>query len=327
MNELRKDYLLDRFVIIAPGRAQRPHLIKPDENVSQKRDYESKCPFCPGNEHMLNGITSEVKKDNNWIIRVVPNKFGAVSLEGDPEVRTANKFYTYASAYGVHEVIVETPEHDKELENLSQEHIMGVLQTYVWRIKELHAMPHIKYVSVFKNRGIEAGASIPHSHSQVIAYNIKPSWIAEELRVVYNYIIQNESCPYCEIIQKEKDSDRRVFENEFFVAFTPYASRFPYELWIFPKRHVANIVQLNGDELNNLASLLKKFLSKLEELGVPPYNLILHNAESDGENYHFYLEISPRLAKWAGMELETGTIINKIQPEEAAKFYRGEWQE
>lgn len=321
MNELRKDYLLNRFVIVAKGRSLRPQLLDGERHVDEGR---ASCPFCPGNERLLAGIINEVRKDDSWMIRVVPNKFSAVSLEGDPHIQVHNRFYTFASAYGVHEVIVETPEHGKELEELSQEHIMGVLKTYVWRIRELALLKDIKYVSVFKNRGVAAGASIAHSHSQVIAYNIKPSWISEELMTAYKYQIENESCPYCEIIDREKASDRRVLEDEFFVAFTPYASRFPYELWIFPKVHYPNIALLRSVELFSLAGILKKVLLRLDGLGFPPFNLKVHNADMKGENFHFHIEISPRLSVWAGFELETGTVINTVSPEDAAAFYRGE---
>lgn len=318
MSELRKDYLLNRFVIISKGRAHRPQ-----ENGKAASLSKDNCPFCPEHEEMLPTIINEIKKDDKWIIRVIPNKFSAVSLDGDPRIQTHNRFYTFASAYGTHEVIIETPDHGVELEDLSEEHIHGILKTYVWRIRALNDLPNIKYVSVFKNRGKEAGASLNHAHSQIIAYNIKPSWISEELMAAYKYFIENETCPYCEIIENERVSDRRVVENEFFAAFTPYASRFPYEIWVFPKTHYANLAQLRNDELFSLAGLLKKILLRLDDLGKPPYNLKVHNAELKGENFHFHIEISPRLSVWAGFELETGTVINTVSPEDAASFYRG----
>lgn len=324
MNELRKDYLLNRFVIVAPGRANRPNLFSEKPAASIREKHDSKCPFCPGNESQLIGITDETQKDNAWTIRVVPNKFTAVTLEGNPEVRTDNKFYTFAAAYGVHEVIIETPDHAAELEDLPVEHIQTVIQTYIKRIRALNDLNHIRYVSVFKNRGVEGGASLPHSHSQIIAYNLKPAWISEELMAHYDYLIKNESCPQCEIICKEMESYRRVEENASFAAFTPYASRFPYELRIYPKKHYANIVDLSWDESMHLAMILKKMLQQLDKLGYPPYNMTIHNAEPTGENFHFYVEILPRLSLWAGLELETGTIINKVSPEDAARFYRGE---
>jgi len=218
MSELRKDYILDRFVIIAAERGKRPVLVSEKPDVV---DDSSQCPFCPGHEAMLAGIINEIKKGKSWTIRVVPNKYSAVSLEGNPEIRTDNKFFTFATAFGYHEIIIETPDHNLEIEELPVEHIQGILKTYIWRIKELNDKPNIRFVSVFKNRGKEAGASIKHSHSQVIAYNHKPSWIADELLKVYDYFIKNESCPYCEIIDIEKRSFRRIFEDEHFVSFAP----------------------------------------------------------------------------------------------------------
>ena len=321
MPELRKDYLLDRYVIIATERAKRPHDFV---HKKDKKSPKSKCPFCPENEHMLPKMVEEIKDESgNWIVRSVQNKYAAVSLEGDPKIKTHNKFFTFASAYGYHEVIIETPDHDAEMEDLPQDHVEKVIWMYINRIKALNDQPNIRYVSVFKNRGIVAGASISHSHSQLIAYNNLPTKVEEELKAFYDYFIQNESCPFCEIIEMEKSSDRRCFENDHFVAFTPYASRFPFEIWIFPKKHIPNIIQLNKHEISALAHMLKQVFNKLDLLKYPPFNLQVHNAETN-EAFHFHIEITPRLATWAGFEIATETRINSMSPEEAAKFYRGE---
>jgi UDPglucose--hexose-1-phosphate uridylyltransferase len=322
MNELRKDYLLNRFVIISSQRGKRPDLVG-SVKPAAKESHKDNCPFCP--EHWQESIPSyEGKKDGKTIVRVIPNKFSAVSLEGNPEITTHNTFYTFAAAFGVHEVVIDTPEHDTEFESLSIEHVIEILKAYQQRILALRAIPGVRYVSIFKNRGKDAGASIPHAHSQVIAYNILPSWINEELMMHYKYIIENGTCPYCAIIEKEKGSLRRIMENEHVVAFTPYASRFSYEAWIFPKNHRACITDLNDQELAGIAEAVKTILLRLDDLGFPAYNLEFHNAEHAGENFHFHIEILPRMATWAGFELETGTIINSVSPEEAAKFYRRE---
>jgi len=317
--ELRKDYLLDRFVIISPKRAERP---KEFEKVEREISDKAKCPFCPENEHLVPQVLDEVKEKGKWIIRSITNKFAAVSLEGDPAVRTDNEFFTFASAYGYHEVLIETRDHGVELEELPEEHIAKVIEMYIKRIKALNDKEHIKYVAVFKNRGMEAGASITHSHSQIIAFNEVPSAVREKLKAYHEYYIKNETCPYCRIMNIEKGSYRSVLESEHFIAFTPYASQFHYELWIFPKRHVSMITLLNNDEVKDLASVLKQVLTKLDKLDYPAFNMEICNSGVPEEDFHFHIEIMPRMAIWAGFEFETGVTINSIPPEDAAAFYK-----
>ncbi len=320
MNELRKDYLIDRWVIIAAERAKRPHDFKTEE----VQDNKDKCFFCPGKEHTTPPEIYRIEEDSKWIVRVIPNKFPAVSPCGVPEIKTDNTFYTYANAYGRHEIVIETNEHGKELEDLSKEHVKKILETFILRISELMKDPEIDYVSVFKNKGKGAGASIAHCHSQIIAYNSVPATIKYELEASYRYYVLNKKCAFCDIISREKNSDRRVFETRHTVAFTPYASRFPFEIWLFPKRHISGIGELDGDELLEFADSLKRILSKLKDIGNTPYNILFHSTTDYFGNYHFHVEILPRLTTWAGFELETGTIINPVSPEDAAKFYRGE---
>jgi len=319
MIEIRKDYLLDRYIILATERAKRPNdFIQQNNNISPKET----CPFCPENEAMVPKIYDEIKEEGKWIIRSVQNKYSAVGNEFTSDLRTDNKFFTFASAYGNHEVIVETREHNKEIEDFSYEHIQNIIKMYIKRIKALNDLPHIKYVTLFKNKGKEAGASIAHAHSQIIAYNVLPTEVENELLASYKYYIENESCAFCDIIKIEKNSYRRVMENDSFLAFTPYASRFPFEIWIFPKRHIPTITDLNEKEIADLAVALKFIFTKLNKLNHPPYNMLFHNAEPQGENFHFHIEICPRLSIWAGFELSTGATINTITPEDAAAFYR-----
>ena len=236
MPELRKDYVTDDYVIIATERSKRPHDFI---HKKEKKSPKSKCPFCPENENMVpKPIVDEIKDDKGkWMIRVIKNKFPAVKPKGNPEIQTHNKYYTFADAYGQHEVVIETPVHGKELEDLPLEHIEKVIEMYIKRLKEISKDKQIKYAALFKNRGKDAGASISHSHSQIIAYNLFPTKIQRKLDAVKKY----DKCPYCEIIESEKNSDRRCYENKDFVAFTPYASSFPFELWYLPKRHFASI--------------------------------------------------------------------------------------
>lgn len=311
MPELRKDYILDRWVIIATERAKRPNEFK--KEVIKKK--ETTCNFCPGNENLTPNEILRIPKEGPWKIRVFPNKFPAVKLQGDYNIKTHNKFYTFADAYGNHEVIIETPSKDRQLWDLELEDLKQILQVYQQRTNELLKNPGIKYVQIFKNHEAAAGTSIFHSHSQIIAYEKIPHVVEDEVKYSKKY----DQCPYCEIIQKEKDSYRRCFENSSFVAFTPYASRFPFEIWIFSKPHLTSLNECN---LDDLSLIMKQVLTKLKELNTP-YNFMIHYSPTKEESLHFHIEFIPRLTTWAGFEY-SGTVINPMPPEDAAKFYRGE---
>lgn len=310
--ELRKDYILDRWVVIAENRGKRP-----DQHKTNKHGrWVEFCPFCPGNENVTPPEIYKVTNGNSWKIRVFPNKFPAFSRAGNSEISTHNKYFTFSSAYGEHEIIVETPDHYKEFADFTGEEIKEILEVYKLRINELNKLPGIKYVQVIKNNGNDAGESIVHSHSQVFAYNKIPSSVKEEIEA------NGKVCKYCEIIEIEKKSHRRCFENECFVAFTPYASRFNYEIWIFPKKHIKTLEEMNNSELMFMAEILKQVVSKLKSINAD-YNFVLHYSPQ-GHDLHFHIEIYPRLSTWAGFELGSNDIINIVSPEDAAKFYRGE---
>ena len=311
--ELRKDYILDRWVFLASERKIRPREFKTDA----KEQKAQICYFCPGNEHLTPPESGRIGKEK-WKIRWFPNKFPAMALEGNPIVKTDNKYFTFSDSYGKHEVIAETRDHDKQLWDLPEEDIREILEVYNNRIQELSRIPNVKYVLVFKNHGEEAGTSLIHSHTQVAAVNIMPVLIQEEVAASKRY----NSCPYCEIISVEKQSYRRCFENDSFVAFTPYASRFNYEIWIFPKRHLRALNELTKEELDDCADILTKVVRKLKELNVS-YNYYLHYSP-ENEDLHFHIEVAPRIATWAGFELGSEAVINSVSPEDAARFYRGE---
>ena len=311
MGELRKDYILERYVIIATERGKRPDQFKQEkELVKEGLDY-----FAPGNEKETPPeICRYPEKGKKWQIRVFPNKFPAVKAEGKSQIETHNGFFTFADAYGNHEVIVETPDIKKSLADLSKVRIKNVLKVFQKRILANLEDPNIKYVSVFKNHGDDAGTSIQHTHCQLIAYNIIPELIRKKEDAVSRYGYD----PYDAIINAEKDSLRRCYENDTIIAFCPYASRFPFEVMILPKRHVLNITEFNENELKDLAEILKKVLLKLKKLNAD-YNFYLQYGI---EKMRFHIEVTPRLSKWAGFEHSTGTIINTMTPENAAEFYR-----
>lgn len=240
--ELRKDYILDRWSIIAPKRSKRPRSFK--QPVAKTTD--DNCPFCPGKEDQTPPEIGRVEENKEWKIRWFSNKFGFLD-KGNLKIQTHNKFYTFAKAAGKNEVIVETRDHKKQLHNLSIEHITEILRIYVQRIKELSKTN--KYVVIFKNQGINAGTSLVHLHTQVAAINIEPPMIKKQVQASF----ENGKCLYCDIVKSEKEGERRVFENNDFVSFCPYAPRFNFETWIFPKKHIRSITDLNKDQLTQLA--------------------------------------------------------------------------
>ncbi len=313
MAELRKDYLLDRYVIISNERAKRPHQFR-KEQTEEINDSETDF-FAPGNEKMTPPEIYRYPEESDvWNIRVFPNKFPAVNKQGNPDIRIADTFFTYSDAFGNHEVIVETPDIYKQLVDLSVQEISTVLKVLNNRIESNLKEGGVKYVSVFKNQGRDAGTSVLHTHFQLVSYNLVPRVVLEKESAIKKLGYE----AYGKIISIETRSDRRCFDNKTMTAFTPYASRFPFELWIFPKRHVLRLNDLEEDEFFDMADLLRMALLKLKELNAD-YNLYFHYGL---ENMRLHLIICPRLSKWAGFEHATGTIINSMPPEGAAEFYR-----
>lgn len=311
--ELRKDYILERWVILADARKDRPR-----DFLKQQEKKQGTCFFCPGHEAQTPPESLRIEKEGKWVVRVIPNKFPAAVSEGMKEVRTDNTYFTFSNAYGRHEVVIETPFHDHQFHNHSIEEIHTLLGVYNKRILDLSRDSAIKYVVVFKNHGPEAGTSLEHSHTQIISLNIIPPEVQEEVSASH----RRGRCAYCDILNIEKSSYRRCFENNTFVAFTPYASRFNYEIWIFPKRHAMRMQDLAENEQMDLASVLKMVTAKLAELGCS-YNFFIHYAP-DGQDLHLHLEVIPRIASWGGLEYSSNIVINSVSPETAAAFYRGE---
>lgn len=299
MPELRKDYFLDRYVIIASERKKRP-----EEFLEFKKDEFSnakdKCFFCPGNENTTPPEISRIEKNGSWIVRNFPNKFPATKW---------------------HEVIVETPEHDKEIADLDVNTIVKVFELFAKRVEAIRKNKDVKYIIIFKNFGEEAGASLKHSHTQIAGMDIVPPSIKEEISSVRGYIKNNGKCPYCDIIAKEKNSERKIFDDEHTIAFSPYASRFPYEVWIMPKRHLNSLKKFKKSELISFCEILRKILLRMREmLSKPAYNLYINFVKDC--DLHLKLVLFPRITKFAGFEFGSDVIINIISPEDSAKCYR-----
>lgn len=328
MPELRKDPIIGRWVIISTERGKRPT----HYGDTRRRVAPKACPFCPGNESATPPEVIAYRPDGSnpnqpgWSLRVVSNKYPALIIEGELN-REPKGIYDKMSGIGSHEVIIETPDHALDLSDLPIRKIKDVLWVYRERYLDLQRDPRFKYILMFKNHGEAAGASVEHSHSQLIATPIIPKRVAEELIGAKKYYEYKERCIFCDIIRQEiTDQERIVIETDSFIAFQPYASRFPFETWLLPKAHISNYIDTDIDMHEELALALKKVLQRLKiGLANPPFNYILHTAPVGNEYrdyYHWHIEIIPKLTKVAGFEWGTGFYINPTKPEDSAKFLR-----
>jgi UDPglucose--hexose-1-phosphate uridylyltransferase len=328
MPELRKDPIIGRWVIISTERGKRPT----DFASVPPAQYSSFCPFCVGNETKTPPEVFALRQPGSqkdspgWTVRVVPNKFPALQIEGDLN-RQGEGIYDKMNGIGAHEVIIETPEHDKTLSDLDENRVAEVLSTWRERILDLKKDERFKYIVVFKNHGEAAGASLEHAHTQLVAMPIIPKRVVEEIEGARKYYDFKERCIYCDIVSQEINDDVRVVTaNESFLAIEPFAARFPFETWILPKVHEPAFEEAATKELHRLARILKEILVKINAaLNRPPYNFILHTLPLHGNNrswYHWHLEIMPKLTKVAGFEWGSGFYINPTAPEEAARYLR-----
>ncbi len=339
-NELRKDFLLDRWVVIAKERSRRPtDFAKPKDEAAKNAAV---CPLCVGNEGMTPPATmlylkqeNEVAKSQdppsgerpkNWLVRVIPNLFPAFSPPKQPEdTKQIVENACLWNAIGAHEVIVESPNHDDQPSDADLPQLQLLMKAYVERFKVLGDKSYVKYVSIFRNHGLEAGASLTHAHSQVIATPMVPTLPQDEQKAAKTYYLKNEQCVFCNLIEQERQSSRFILENNDFLVFAPYASIFPMEFWIAPKKHASNIHFLTQQETGSLAKILKVSLKALKDVvNDPPYNYGFHLSLDpiDGDSYHWHLEVYPKLSIWAGFEKSTGCYINTITPETAAESLR-----
>ena len=328
MPELRKDPITGRWVIISTDRAKRPSDFS-REPVVLRGGF---CPFCYNHEDKTPPEIVAYRPDGSrrdtpgWTLRVVPNKFPALGIEGSLD-RQGEGLFDKMNGIGAHEVIVETPEHDKSLAQLPEKRIEDVLWAYRDRIIDLKNDKRFKYILIFKNHGPAAGASLEHSHSQLIALPIVPKRVREEVDGAKTYYTFKERCIFCDIIRQEVESGLRIItENDSFMTLAPYAPRFPFETWIMPKVHGSSFENAQSHIYESLAKILKDLLLRTDKvLDSPAYNYIIHTSpvgEETNAYYHWHIEMMPKLTKVAGFEWGTGFYINPTPPEESAKFLR-----
>ncbi|NLI77963.1 MAG: galactose-1-phosphate uridylyltransferase [Candidatus Riflebacteria bacterium] len=325
MPQLRKDPVTKRWVITIHENPKGPR----DFPVLPTDTNGHNCPFCPGHESQTPQEVMSYREPNTlpnqpgWRVRVVPNRYPALQIEGDLD-RTGIGLYDMMNGIGAHEVIIETPDHHGGFDTMSRDQVLKIVTSYADRYRDLKRDRRFRYILIFKNSGAAAGASLDHPHSQLIATPIIPKRVMEEVEGAKQYFYYKERCVFCDVIRQELSSGSRIIhENENFVAFAPFASRFPFETWIAPKDHKASFGDIEEGELETFASALHGTLRKLiKTLNSPPFNFIIHTSPCDElctDYYHWHLEIMPRLTKVAGFEWGSGFYVNPVPPEEAAR--------
>lgn len=339
MSELRHDPLNKRWVIIAGERASRPQDF---ELVVKQPLTEEPCPFCEGHEALTSPEITALREDGSrpngpgWRVRVVPNRYPALAIEGQPDRRGLG-LYDRMHGIGAHEVLIDSPDHELELPDQPAEQLVRIVSMWRDRIVDLMRDERFKYVLLFKNRGAAAGATLEHPHAQIIAMPVTPREIAVELDASRAHHELKERCLFCDIAAQEIEDGRRIVAlNDHFIAFTPYASRFPFEVVLAPRRHLHEFGLTPDAHLPSFASALADVLRRLKLLlRDVAYNLVLHTAPNTNVvprrhsywttlpyDWHWHLEILPRLTRVAGFEWGTGFHINPTPPEDAARLLR-----
>ncbi|MFA4842776.1 MAG: galactose-1-phosphate uridylyltransferase, partial [Candidatus Omnitrophota bacterium] len=291
------------------------------------------CPFCYGNESLTPPEIEVIREHgtapntSGWQVRVVANKFPALQIEGDLERRGIG-IYDLTNGVGAHEVLVESPYHQKDIPDLMNHEIENFLSMYCRRSLDLIKDKRFKYIMIFKNFGAPAGASLEHPHTQIVALPMVPKNVMEEIKGAHNYFEFRERCIFCDIIRQERqEKDRVILENPHFLSFCPFVSRFPFEIWIMPKKHSGYFCQMPPEEIPALAAILKETIAKLKAVFPKvSYNFIVHtspiNGDGSTEGYHWHIEFMPKLTRVAGFEWGSGFYLVPTPPEAAAKYLR-----
>jgi len=329
MPELRKDPVLGRWIIISKERSKRPT----DFVVEDYQTTGGFCPLCPGNEKttpnevlVLGREPGLPPNSAGWQLRVVPNKFPALVIEGDIE-KEGEGLYDRMNGIGAHEVVIESPNHEDRFTYLPPEQMILVFRAFRNRILDLAQDNRFRYVMVFKNYGRAAGASLEHPHSQLVALPILPRMVTSELDGTLSYFKYKDRCIYCDIIRQEMQQDvRLVCQNDHFVTLTPFAPRSPFEMWILPKHHSSSYTEQSEESLVKLVEIFSESMRRLDKC-IPhvPYNFVLHTQPLRShplEHYHWHFEIVPKLTSIAGFEWGSGFYINPMPPEDTCRYLR-----
>lgn len=327
MPHLRKDPITGRWVIMSAARSGKPT----DYVSSQITPATSSlsCPFCAGNEDKTpEAFETAYGEDKKWSVKIVPNKYPAISCSSDEEMPTRSVLFEAGYAEGLHDVVIESRSHDFNFYNAKVHDFDLIFSTVIKRLVNISQIPLMNYSLYFKNFGPEAGASLSHSHSQIITTTFVPIQMLEEMQAANEYHTTHKKCVFCSIIEEEKNiAERVICENENYIAITPYASRSPYQIWIMPKKHHDSImIEENNYECFSL--IVYEIFRRLKSvLGEVSFNYVLHSLTPQlratySNSNHWYLDIMPKMSKLAGYELGSGIYINSILPEDACKFLR-----
>jgi UDPglucose--hexose-1-phosphate uridylyltransferase len=326
--ELRRGPITGRWVIIATDRAKRPTDFARQAIVPQGSAH---CPFCAGREfktpaEVLSYRTHGRPNEPGWSLRVIPNKFPALRIEGELS-RQGEGLYDKMTGIGAHEVLIEAPQHVLSLADLPEKSVEDLFWAFRDRINDLKKDRRLRYIILFKNHGEAAGASLEHTHSQLIALPVVPKRMQEEMDGAKRYYDFKDRCIYCDIVRQElEDNSRLILETEQLAVISPYAPRFPFETWIIPKHHASHFEDADIGTIQSLGSVTHTLVKKIEKvLEHPPYNFVVHTApvqEAPMLHYHWHMEVIPKLTRVAGFEWGTGFYINPTPPEEATKFLK-----
>ena len=310
LDEIRTD-IFERSVVVSTSRSKRPGAF------IDKKHREKACPFCPGNEMKTEKTVFALPNEKQWKVRVFKNKFPVLHMKNFKEVE--NDFFRKYTPCGAHEVLIETRKHDHEYFNMTEKDITLILEAVKHRYTELMKIEDVNYVAIFKNKGIRAGASLPHPHMQIIAAPLFPVAISEEMQQSENYFKQEKKCGDCVMIREESRARKRIVtHNKDWVVVCPFVSTWPYQITIAPRRHFSDVSEMTDDEILNLAKVIKKLCHGYSKLfDDPPYNITYHNFP--GSDFcHFHIHVYPRLVTHAGFEL-FGLNVVITSPEDAAQ--------
>jgi UDPglucose--hexose-1-phosphate uridylyltransferase len=326
MPELRQNFMTKEWVVIATERAKRPDQMVVHRPVKPTLSFSEKCPFCPGHEDQTPPEILRLPDGNAWKTRVVPNKFAALSPEAKPE-RNIRRSLRAMGGFGMHDVIVETPDHSLAMAQMTDQHVSDILRIYKTRYDQLSLDPRIAHVTIFKNHGADAGTSLEHPHSQMIATPVISYQVRQRFQEAMQHYDDFGCCMFCQLVEEElQDARRVVIESEHFVATELFASPSPFFTHIYPKRHMASFGDISAVEITDLGRVLRALLGKLYHgLENPDFNFTIRTAPAEcvGVRYfHWYMSVIPRLSRTAGFELGSGMFINSVIPEQAAEFLR-----
>ncbi|WOK99453.1 ADP-glucose phosphorylase [Canna indica] len=331
--EIRHDAVFDRWVLISPARSRRPSDFKSRSPASSSNtNPKPSCAFCAGHERECAPEIFRLPpaSTTDWKIRVIENLYPALSRDAEPSPSPVDGLLAAApgrcavTGFGFHDVVIETPDHSVRLPDLSLAEVGEVLLAHKQRILQLARLGSIKYVQVFKNYGASAGASMAHSHSQIMGLPLVPPLVSTRLDSMKKFYDMTGKCCLCEAWSE----DILVSETAHFFAIVPFAASYPFEVWIVPRDHTNHFHEIDNEKAVDLGGLLKLVLQKLsKQLNDPPYNFMIQTAplalSSSCAHYtHWFLQIIPHLSVIGGFEIGTGCFINPVFPEDAAMVLR-----